>query len=206
MLGRRYLLIYIYTTHLWLVFLHPFDEYKSSSYVNLSLKLHIVSGFWFGSGTSGTFSLYFAQPPHELERLAALKMHILWCKTDICSCKHSAKVSFMFENPFPIPSLCKLNHISVCFTQISTKIICKQVSGKAMFFWSYRWCFGPLGKFQHNIDIYIKTRLSLFLVTMLKQASSIDQTQTLWPLENPDLECKQPAAGYWASSQISNFR
>ena len=93
---------------------------KSLSYVNLSLKLHVVSPFWLGSDTSDTFSLYFAQPSYELER-PALKMHILWCRTDICSCKLSAKVSLVLDNPFPVPSLCKLNHISVCFIQISTK-------------------------------------------------------------------------------------
>ena len=54
-------------------------------------------------------------------------MHILWCRTDICSCKLSAKVSLMLGNQFPVPSLCKLNHISVCFIQISTKITYKQL-------------------------------------------------------------------------------
>ena len=54
-------------------------------------------------------------------------MHILWCRTDICSRKLSAKISLMLDNPFPIPSLCKLNHISVCPVQISTKITCKQL-------------------------------------------------------------------------------
>ena len=49
------------------------------------------------------------------------KMLILWCRTDICSCKFSAKVSLMLDNPFLVPSLCKLNHISLCFIQISTK-------------------------------------------------------------------------------------
>ena len=48
-------------------------------------------------------------------------------RTDICSCKLSAKVSLMLYNSFPAPSLCKLNHISVCFIQIITKITCKQV-------------------------------------------------------------------------------
>ena len=33
----------------------------------------------------------------------------------------------MLENPFPVPSLCKLNLISVCFIQIHTKITCKQL-------------------------------------------------------------------------------
>ena len=54
---------------------------------------------------------------HQVQR-PVLKMHILWCKTDICSCKLSAKVSLMLDNLFPAPSLCKLNHISVCFIQI----------------------------------------------------------------------------------------
>ena len=55
------------------------------------------------------------------------KMIILWCRTDICSCKLSAKVSLMLDNPFPVPYLCKLNDISVYFIQISTKITCKQL-------------------------------------------------------------------------------
>ena len=55
------------------------------------------------------------------------KMLIHWCRTDICSCKLSAKVSLMLDNPFPVASLCKLNHISVCFIQVSTKITCKQL-------------------------------------------------------------------------------
>ena len=59
----------------------------------------------------------------------ALKMHILWCRTDICSCKLSAKVSLMLDNLFPVPSLCKLNHTSICFIQISTtKITCKHLT------------------------------------------------------------------------------
>ena len=87
------------------------------------------------------------------------KMLIRWCRTDICSCKLSAKVSLMLGNPFLVPSLCKLNHISLCFIQISTKSPAKSLisSGKAMFFWSHPRCFGPLGKFQHNIKISIKT-------------------------------------------------
>ena len=99
-----------------------------------------------------------------LER-RALKMHILWCRTGICSCKLSAKICLILNNPFPDPSLCKLNHISVCFNQISTKIICKQLI-PFMFFWSDPWCFGPLSKFQHKTEISIKmdrvSRLSIF--------------------------------------------
>ena len=130
---------------------------KSLSYVNLSLELHVVSTFWLGSDTSGTFSLYFAQQSHELER-PALKMHIVWCRTDVCSYKLSAKVPLMLCNPFPVPSLCKLNHIRVCFIRISMNFTYKQLipSGKAIFL-NDPWCFGQLGKFQHNREISIKT-------------------------------------------------
>ena len=53
----------------------------------------------------------------------------------------------MLDNPFPAPSLSKLNHISVYFIQISTKITCKQLinvflSKKALFFLSYPRCLG----------------------------------------------------------------
>ena len=49
------------------------------------------------------------------------KMLIRWCRTDIYSCKIFPRVSLMLDNPFIVPSLCKLNHISLCFIQISTK-------------------------------------------------------------------------------------
>ena len=64
------------------------------------------------------------------------KILILWCRTGICNCKFSAKVSLMLGNPFLAPSLCKLNHTSLCFIQISTKSLanCLFPSGKAMVF------------------------------------------------------------------------
>ena len=80
------------------------------------------------------------------------KMLIRWCRTDIYSCKISAKVSLMLDNPFLVPSLCKLNHISLYFIQISTK----SAYSLQGIFWSHPRCFGPLGKFQHNINISIK--------------------------------------------------
>ena len=79
-----------------------------------------------GPGTSGNFSFYFDQPLYELER-PALEMHILWCRTDICSCKLSAKISLMLNNPFPVASFFKLNQISICCIQISKKITYRQV-------------------------------------------------------------------------------
>ena len=103
--------------------------------------------------------LYILPSHHMNLRDQLWKMLILWCRTDTCSSKFSAKVSLMLDNPFVVPSLCKLNHISVCFIQISTKSPANSLfpSGKAMFFWSHPRCFGPLGKFQHSIKISIKT-------------------------------------------------
>ena len=66
----------------------------------------------------------------------------------------------MLDNPFPVTSLCKLNNISVCVIQVSTKITCKHrilFSESHAFFWSDPRYFGLLGKFQHNIKISIKT-------------------------------------------------
>ena len=61
-------------------------------------------------------------PSHRMNLRDQLwKMLILWCRTDVCSSKFSAKVSFMLGNPFLVPSLCKLNHTSLCFIEISTK-------------------------------------------------------------------------------------
>ena len=81
------------------------------------------------------------------------KMLVRWCRTDICSCKISAKVSLMLDNPFLVSSLCKLIHVSLCFIQISTKSA-YSLQGKQCFSWSHPRCFEPLDKFQHNKDFY----------------------------------------------------
>ena len=65
--------------------------------------------------------IYFAQPSYELERPALENTHTLVQRTDIFSCKSSAKLSLMVENPFIVPSLRILKHISLCFNQISKK-------------------------------------------------------------------------------------
>ena len=83
--------------------------------------------------------IYFAQPSYELERQALENAHILVQRTDIFSCKFSAKFSLMLDNPFLGPSLCKLNHISLCLIQISTKspaklLILYSLQGKHCFF------------------------------------------------------------------------
>ena len=65
--------------------------------------------------------IYFTQPSYELERPALENAHTLVQRTNIISYKFSVKVSLMLDNLFLVPSLCKLNHISLFFIQISTK-------------------------------------------------------------------------------------
>ena len=145
---------------------------KSLSYINLSLELHVVSTFWLESDTSVTFSLHLFRPAivwtWETE-CSSMSAYTLVQRTEIFSSNFSAKVSLMLDNPFLVPSLCKLNHISLCFIQISTKLPAKLLipSMKVLFFWSHSRCFAPLGKFQHNKKTSIKTarvsRLPYFL-------------------------------------------
>ena len=99
---------------------------KSLRSVNLSLELHVVSTFLLESNASDTFSWCFVQSSLKLER-PALKMHILYCRIDICSWKLSAKVSLMLDKSFPVPSLYKLNRISVCFIRTVSKITYRQL-------------------------------------------------------------------------------
>ena len=129
--------------------------------------------------------LYILPSHHMNLRDQPWKMLILWCRTDICCCKFSAKVTLMLDNPFLVLSLCKLNHISLCFIQISTKSA-YSLQGKQCFFWSHPRCFGPLGKFQHNIKISIKTarvsRLSFHFLWLCWNPFSI---MPAWPLLEP---------------------
>ena len=81
------------------------------------------------------------------------KMLILWCRTNICSCKLFPKVSLMLDNPFLVPSLCILNHISVCFIQISTKSPAKSLFPSMFFLKSSL----VIWVARHNIKISIKT-------------------------------------------------
>ena len=121
------------------------------------MELHVVSTFW---SQVLFLYIYFAQPSYELERPALENAHTLVQRTTIFSCKFSVKIALMLDNPFLVPSLCRLNHISLCFIQISTKSPAKRLipfRESTVFFWSHPWCFGPLGKLQHNIKISIKT-------------------------------------------------
>ena len=146
----------------------------SLSYVNSSLELHVVSTFWLRSDTSDTFSLHLLCPAIRiLERPALENDQIMEQRTDIFSCTFSVKVFLMLDNPFLVPSLCKLNHISLCFIQISTKSPAKLVipfRESTVFFWSHRRCFGSLSKFQHNMRRPVSPDYP-FLVTMIKSSN-----------------------------------
>ena len=98
--------------------------------------------------------IYFAQPSYKVERPALENAHTLVQRTDIFSCKFSVKFSLTLDNPFLVPSLCKLNHISLCFIQIS-----KKSPPKLLIPFQGKHCFFEviLGKFHHNIKISIKT-------------------------------------------------
>ena len=94
---------------------------------------------------------------HIIAILVAIQMLAI---ANICRYKFSAKVALMLDNPFLVPSLCKLNHISLCFIQISTNLPANCLfpfRESNVFFWSHPRCFGLLGKFQHNIKISSKT-------------------------------------------------
>ena len=63
----------------------------------------------------------------------------------------AAKASLMLGNPFLVPSLYKLNHISLCFIQISTKSSAKlhiPFRESTVIFLSHPRCFWSLVKFQ----------------------------------------------------------
>ena len=122
--------------------------------------------------------LYILSSHHMNFERPVLKMHILWCRTDICSCKLSVKVPLVLDNPFPVQSLCKLNHISICFIQISTKITCKQLISfreNHVFFWSDPWCFGLHGKFQHNTKISMNSWIKKQTAATELEFSSVKQ-------------------------------
>ena len=138
----------------------------------MSLKLHFFQHFDWDL-THQVLLLYVLPSHHMNLRGPALKIAIHW--TDICNCKFSAEVSLMLDNPYPVPPICKLNHSSVRFIQISRKITWKQLISfkESCLFWSDPRCFGPLNKFQHNKEIttaqIVSTLCFRFLWLCLKQ-------------------------------------
>ena len=111
------------------------------------MLFNILIGIWH----IRYFFFTFILPSHHMN-LRDQNAHTLVQRTDIFSCKFSVKVSLMLDNSFLVPSLCKLNHINLCFIQISTK------SPAKLLFWGHPGCFGPPGKFEHSIKI---SRLSV---------------------------------------------
>ena len=146
---------------------------KPLSSVNLIFELHVVSTFWLESDTSGTFSWHFTQPPLKLDR-PALKIHIVWCRTDICSWKLSAKVLLMLSSQFPVLFLSKLKHISDFFTQKSMRITCKWLIpfGESHVFlerspvFLTAWSISRLPRDFYSDGLYFRT-IFLFLVIMI---------------------------------------
>ena len=72
-----------------------------------------------------SLSLYSARRSLKLER-ADLQIHLLWCKTGICSWNPSVEVSLMLDNPFPVLFLCNffslyVMSLTVCLNE-QTKI------------------------------------------------------------------------------------
>ena len=95
-------------------------------YVNFSLELHVVSTFWLGSDTPGTFSLHLFCPAIIWTWETSLgKWSYFGAENWHFSYKFPVKVSLMLENPFLVPSRCKTNHISLCLIQINTKLPAK---------------------------------------------------------------------------------
>ena len=108
--------------------------------------------------------------------IEAWKMLIRWCRTDVCSYRLSAKLPLMLEKPFLVPSLRKLNHISVCVIQIRTKSPTNSLF-PSMFFLKSSPVFWLLGRFQHNINISIKmARVSRLFVSYDHDFTKFSQT------------------------------
>ena len=147
---------------------------KSLSYVNLSLEFSCMLFQQFDWDLIHQVLFLYILPGHHMNlRDHPWNMLILWCWTNICSSQFFAKVSLMLDNPFLVPSLCKLNHISLCFIHINTKspAICSFPSGKAIFFFEI--IPGDLGRL---VNFNITERFLLrrpvfpdypFLVTMV---------------------------------------
>ena len=110
--------------------------------------------------------LYILPSHHMNLRDQPWKMLILWWRTDICSSTFSAKVSLMLNNPFLVPFLCKLNHISLCVIQSSTKSPAKLLSPfrESNVFWTVRdiyklgnlTYFGEFAKLGENLSLNLE--------------------------------------------------
>ena len=76
-------------------------------------------------------SWYSFYQPHKDERLSWPWSQPVVLNTEPLDWESSAlttaKVCLMLDNLFPVPSLCELSRISICFIQFSTKITCKQL-------------------------------------------------------------------------------
>ena len=76
--------------------------------------------------TSGNLPLHAARKSLKLDG-PDLEMHLLWCRTGICSWNISVAVPLMLDDPFPVLFFCNLKPISLCIIQKSMKITSTQL-------------------------------------------------------------------------------
>ena len=111
---------------------------------------HILTGIWHIS------YFFFTFCPAIIWTWETSLKDLLWFDAELIF----VAANVLQKYPFPVPSLCKLNHISVCFIQFFIQNHLQtaySLQGKQCFIWSHPRCFGPLGKFWYNIKISFKT-------------------------------------------------
>ena len=99
---------------------------KSLRYLNLSLELYLFQHFDWDL-TNQVLFLYILPTHHMNLRDQAWILTYFGAGLIFIAANFLQTVSLMLDNQFLVPSLCKLNHINVCFVQISKKITCKQL-------------------------------------------------------------------------------
>ena len=143
---------------------------KSLSYGKL--ESGIACCFNILIGVSHRYFFFTFILPSRHMNLRDENAHTLVQRTDIFSCKFPAQVSLILDNPFLVPSLCKLNHIILCFIQISTKSPAKlliPVRESTVFFLSHPRCFGLIGKFVFVDYLFLVIKFLLILCKSLDQ-------------------------------------
>ena len=74
--------------------------------------------------TSGTLFLYSAHTCLKLKG-PVLEMHLIWCRTGICSWNLSVEGFFDLDDPLWVSFFCNLKYISLCFIQNSIQVTSK---------------------------------------------------------------------------------
>ena len=174
----------------------------------MSLELHDALIFWRKCDISGNLSLYIVQICLNLKRLT-LEMHILCCKPGICRWNHSAEVSLMLVDLFPVPFFIIWNMSASILPIIVWKLFPSSwlTLVQTMFFKYDPRCFGPFAKFQHNIQIFIWTarvsRLSLRFLGLWWNLAILDLFS--WKYEFSYLENELSWVSIYIFTNTSSF-